>query len=152
MLPFVAIWDTGATHSVITQAVVDACGLVPTGMAKVGHVDGFTQAETYLVNIGLPQNVIFYGARVTKGKLTGEANILIGMNIISQGDFAVTNFNKLTKFSFRVPSMRHIDFIEEETRRPQFQHGGRPKPKRPKPPNPLGRGRRRKKNKEKRKR
>ncbi len=139
VVPFAAIWDTGATNSVITQAVVDACGLVATGMTKVDHVDGSSQAETYLVNIWLPNKVAFSGVRVTKGTLTGHANILIGMDIISKGDFAVTNFNGITKFSFRFPSVGHIDFVEE-INRPQFQHGGRPKPKRPKHPNPSGRG------------
>lgn len=32
---FQALWDTGATASVITQKVVDACGLKPTGVRKV---------------------------------------------------------------------------------------------------------------------
>ncbi|MBI4297748.1 MAG: retroviral-like aspartic protease family protein [Chloroflexi bacterium] len=144
MMPFLAIWDTGATNSVITQAVVEACGLVATGMATVKHVGGESQAETYLVNILLPSNVGFYGVRVTKGELPSGANILIGMNIINQGDFAVTNFNGITKFSFRVPSVGHIDFTEEIAR-PRFQHGGSPKPKRPKSPNPRGRGKKGKK-------
>lgn len=152
MVPFDAIWDTGATNSVITQAVVDACGLVATGMAKVDHVDGSSQAETYLVNIGLPNNVVFFGVRVTKGKFTGGANILIGMNIINKGDFAVTNLKGITKFSFRVPSIGHIDFVKE-SKRPLFQHGGSPKPKRPKRTKPLGGGKKGKgKGKGKRKR
>ena len=130
-VPFAAIWDTGATNSVITKAVVDACGLVATGMTKVDHVDGSSRAETYLVNIWLPNKVAFGGVRVTKGTLTGHANILIGMDIISKGDFAVTNFDGITKFSFRFPSVGHIDFVEE-SKRPQFQHGGSPKPKRAK--------------------
>ena len=115
-MQFVAIWDTGATGSVITQAVVDACGLAPTGITTVHHVHGSEQAETYLVNIALPQNVIFPGVRVTKGVLAGNADILIGMNIINKGDFAVTNLNGLTKFSFRLPSKVHIDFVEEDAR------------------------------------
>ena len=113
MVQFTAIWDTGATNPVITQAVVDACGLVATGMAKVYHVDGLSQVETYLVNIGLLNNVGYSGVRVTKGDLPDGADILIGMNIINTGDFAVTNFNGITKFSFRVPSVGHIDFVEE---------------------------------------
>jgi len=32
---FKAIWDTGATASVITEKVVDQCGLKPTGMTRV---------------------------------------------------------------------------------------------------------------------
>ena len=127
--PFRAIWDTGATNSVITQSIVDACGLVPIGMTRVSHVDGEGDAEVYLVNIGLPDNVTFYGVRVTKGRLK-DADMLIGMSIINRGDFAVTNYNGITKFSFRVPSVGHIDFVAD-TPRPQFQHGGKPNPKRP---------------------
>jgi len=114
---FTAIWDTGATNSVITQAVIDACQLVPTGVARVNHAQGVSLSETYLVNMGLPQQVIFPGVRVTKGSFNG-ADLLIGMDIISRGDFAVTNFGGLTKFSFRLPSTAHIDFVAEsgETR------------------------------------
>lgn len=110
--PFRAIWDTGATHSVITQSIVEACGLVPIGMTRVSHAGGEDNAEVYLVNIGLPNNVVFYGVRVTKGRLK-DADMLIGMNIINRGDFAVTNYNGITKFSFRVPSAGGIDFVAD---------------------------------------
>ena len=119
MEPFNAIWDTGATNSVISQAVVDACGLLPTGMATVHHAGGSSQAETYLVNIGLPQMVVFNGVRVTKAELAGGADMLIGMNIINQGDFAVTNRDGKTKFTFRVPSTGDIDFVAEDRAEPQ---------------------------------
>ena len=122
MVQFTAIWDTGATNSVITQAVVDACGLVATGMTKVFHVDGSSQVETYLVNLRLPNNVPYRGVNVTKGDLPDDAEILIGMNIINTGDFAVTNFDGITKFSFRVPSVGHLDFVED-SKTSQFQHG-----------------------------
>ena len=133
MVPFEAIWDTGATHSAITQAVIDACGLGPTGITKVRHVAGEKLVETYLVNIGLPNNVAVYNVRATKAELTPGSDILIGMDIMSRGDFAVTNFGGTTKFSFRVPSVEHIDFVKEGQRlqRLQFQHGGKPNPKRP---------------------
>lgn len=127
MLEFNALWDTGATDCVITQAVIDACGLVPTGRAKVTGVHGESEEDTFLVNIALPQDVIVQSTRVTKGRFHG-ADILIGMNIIATGDFAVTNFNGITKFSFRIPSQLHIDFVEEariKSLTPQFQHGNK---------------------------
>ena len=37
----------------------------------------------------------------------------IGMDIISQGDFAVSNFNGTTVFTFRPPSKATIDFVKE---------------------------------------
>ena len=113
VITFDAIWDTGATNSVITQGVVDACGLAPTGIARVEHVEGSSLAETYLVNILLPNNVRYRGVPVTKGNFSG-GDILIGMDIITTGDFAVTNFNGTTKFSFRQPSIGHIDFVGEQ--------------------------------------
>lgn len=135
---FEAIWDTGATNSVITQAVIDACGLIPTGMARVHVVTGPSESETYLVNIALPNKVMFHSVRVTKGILP-DADILIGMDIINQGDFAVTNLGGLTKFSFRYPSQTHIDFVADFRKQAlaqKFQHGGihpANRKKRPKP-------------------
>ena len=128
---FDAIWDTGATNSVITKAVVDSGGLVPTGVAKVNHAGGSSQVATYLVNIVLPNSVGYPGVRVSTGEVVG-GDILIGMDIIGTGDFTVTNFNGTTTFSFRHPSIEHIDFVRE-SKKPQFQHGGTKNVKRTKP-------------------
>ena len=73
----VAIWDTGATRSVISQKVVDACGLEAIGVQKVYHAQGeASDVEAFLVNIGLPNNVEFQGLRVTLGVLR-SADVLI---------------------------------------------------------------------------
>ena len=110
LVNFEAIWDTGATHSVVTQKVIDACGLVATGIVQVHGVTGAAESETLLVNIALPHGVVITGVRVTKGDFRG-GDVLIGMDIITMGDFAVTNHNGTTVFSFRMPSQEHIDFV-----------------------------------------
>ena len=110
---FKAIWDTGATASVITQKIVDALKLVPTGMTQVHHAHGKTMAEVYLVNVGLPNRVAFSGVRVTKGDLA-SCDVLIGMDIISQGDFAVSNHQGKTTFSFRIPSVEETDYVNSK--------------------------------------
>ena len=69
-----------------------------------------------MINIGLPNRVAFPSVLAIKSTLPAGADVLIGMNIINEGDFAVTNLNGVTKFSFRVPSKTHIDFAEEDTR------------------------------------
>lgn len=112
---FDAIWDTGATNSVITQGVVDKCGLAATGIAQVHGVHGTKQVETYLVNIRLPNSVIFTNVRVTRGEIP-SADVLVGMDIINSGDFSVTNSNGITKFSYRTPSIEHIDYVAEAKR------------------------------------
>ena len=109
---FTALWDTGAINSVISQVVVDACGLLPMGLTRVFHVDGSYIAEVYLVNITLPSEIMLPNLTVSKAEIPG-ADLLIGMDIISQGDFAVTNQNGGTKFTFRIPSIQDIDFVAD---------------------------------------
>jgi predicted aspartyl protease len=128
MTSFVAIWDTGATHSVISPNVVKACGLQSIGVQRVYHAQGEAlNVKRFLVNLGLPNRVGFPGLPVTLGVLK-NADVLIGMDIIGRGDFAVTNSNGKTKFSFRIPSEADIDFVKE-TRRRRFSHGGKSKRK-----------------------
>jgi len=122
-----AIWDTGATASVITQHVVDQCGLQPTGMTRVQGVHGTNDVETYLVNILLPNNVGFKHVSVTKGDLGDGAHALIGMDIITEGDFCITNKDNITMFSFRYPSLLHVDYVAEhqaQVAKEKFGHGG----------------------------
>jgi predicted aspartyl protease len=107
-----AIWDTGATNSVITNKVINECNLKPIGMAEVHHAKGKGTSEVFLVNILLPNNVGVAEVRVTQGDLIGDFEILIGMDIISRGDFTVSNFNGNTCVSFRIPSVGHIDLRE----------------------------------------
>jgi len=116
---YVAIWDTGATGSAVTKKVVDELGLQPSGMAEVRHADGKSSVNTYLVGIALPNNVAFNDIRVTEVKLIpndgqkeeDQPQLLIGMDIIGSGDFAVTSFGGQTTLSFQVPSQKKIDFV-----------------------------------------
>ncbi len=113
---FMAIWDTGATHTVITKKVVEDCQLKSSGMANVSHAGGDDEAKTYYVNVLLRNNVEVYNVKVTEGKIKGPANVLVGMNIISKGDFAVTCKDGNTLFSYRYPSMEKIDFVKHPKR------------------------------------
>lgn len=103
-----AIWDTGATNSVISKKVVEDLNLAPTGMIKMQGVHGVHARNTYLVCIHLPSEVYFPALEVMEGDL-GDVDALIGMDIISKGDFAVSNANGKTTFSFRTPSLQEID-------------------------------------------
>lgn len=108
-----AIWDTGATNTCISQNAATQIGMVATGQVQVAHAGGINgRANTYLVNIGLPNGVGFPGVRVTECQLTG-ADMLIGMDIIGAGDFAVTNKDGKTVMTYRFPSSKVIDFVIE---------------------------------------
>src|SRR4030066_732103 len=111
------IWDTGATNTVISRKVVDDLALKPIGMTLIRHAKGEDMSEVYFVNIALPNKVGFSQIRVTEGILSG-GDVLVGMDIITRGDFAVTHKDAKTTFSFRFPCIGHIDFVEEDKPKP----------------------------------
>ncbi len=94
--------------------MVDACNLTPIDTTTVYGISGPEPAEVYLVNIGLPNQVTFHRNRVLKARSIPGGDVLIGMDIISKGDFAVTHPNGNTQFTFRFPSQANIDFAVED--------------------------------------
>lgn len=111
-----AIWDTGATASVITDNVVKILGLFPTGMSIVNTANGTVNQSTYIVDIQLPNNVTIKDVTVTGvAALSGGCDVLIGMDIINAGDLSITNHNNVTCMSFRLPSSHEIDYVKEPT-------------------------------------
>jgi hypothetical protein len=107
-----AVWDTGATGSVITQSIVDHLQIEPITMTIVHGVNTSAPSLVYLVDFYLPMNVVVSGLNVTLAKLVG-IDLLIGMDVINMGDFAITNRGGKTKMSFRMPSQADIDYVKE---------------------------------------
>lgn len=106
-----AIWDTGATNSVISKTVANECGLKPITMVKVNTAGGTFYQNVYVVNLFFPNKVNFINIHVTEGNIS-NADILIGMDIIGGGDFAVSNYNGKTIFTYRHPSVEDLDFAK----------------------------------------
>ena len=108
-----ALWDTGSTGSVLTEATVREMNLTPIGSVTVNHAGGSGESKTYLVNVYLPNKVGVAGVVVSECKeIVGGVGAIIGMNIITAGDFSITNVDHKTWVSFRVPSMKSIDYVE----------------------------------------
>jgi hypothetical protein len=108
------LWDTGATGSVITKSIADALGLFPVRRSTVSGVHGQKEVNVYFVNITLNNRNITLNAQVTEcDELSPDNSVgmLIGMNVITMGDFAITNYGGNTTMSFRVPSLQKIDFV-----------------------------------------
>lgn len=59
MSKFEALWDTGASASVISEHVANELDLQPEGTAEAFHAQGSAYAPIYFVNFGLPNNVAF---------------------------------------------------------------------------------------------
>ncbi len=112
-IEFSAIWDTGATCSCIDDDVILKCGLKSASVIDVYTASGKDRANVYWIALRLPGRVGIPRLRVTGAKLSGNEKVLIGMDVIQMGDFAVSNFKELTSFSFRMPSQSEIDFVKD---------------------------------------
>lgn len=108
-----ALWDTGATNSAIDTNTAKQLQLKPSGRTVVKYGTGDKETNIYQVDIFLPNGVRIPGVQVTECDPTGVHGVLIGMDVITVGDFSITNFNGKSVFSFRVPSMKTIDYVQE---------------------------------------
>lgn len=88
----------------ITQEVVDALGLKSTGITKTLHANGESLAEIFLISLKFSNSIGFAYLRATKGILGAHLRVLIGMDVITQGDFSITNHDGATELNFMCPS------------------------------------------------
>jgi len=125
--PYFALWDTGASDSGITQKVIDELGLKKENdkPIEVNGPDGKFMTDIYYCAIMLPNKVVLSAVKVFRNKIS-QADILIGMDIITQGDFALSHLGGKTCFSFRMPSIEKIDFGNRA--QPGTTPGQQPKP------------------------
>jgi hypothetical protein len=98
-----ALWDTGATNSVITPTIVKTLNLTPVSFTTVSGVHGQAQVAQYYIDLGLPNGVIAHKILVSEGNPYG-CDLLIGMDIIGHGDFMVSCCGGTTHFGFKIPS------------------------------------------------
>jgi len=110
------LWDTGSNKSALTKRLIKVLDLKASGQ---GYLKGITRGEaketnTFKVSIILPNGIGFASLNVFECDKLGEADFLIGMDIITKGDFAITTKDDQTFLSFRRPSLNHIDFEREE--------------------------------------
>lgn len=111
---FIALWDTGATGTCISHAVVTQLGLIPSGKQDIRTPSGCTTVNTYLVDIKLPNDVYIKDALVCDSEIGNQGlGVLIGMDIITRGDFCVSNYGGKTVFSFRIPSKQLTDYVAQ---------------------------------------
>ena len=96
-----ALWDTGAVTSVIDRSFAAKLGFSPFGTGRAYTAQGYYESSMYLVDVLLPNNIIVKGLRVGDGEFQG-VDMLLGMDVISLGDFHLTNDGN-TVFKFVIP-------------------------------------------------
>lgn len=110
----IALWDTGATCTCISNTVAKQLGLVKVGERDLTVADNKTYtADVFCAKLRMGhieiENMFVCGLPMD-GK---RENAIIGMDVISMGDLAITNFNGQSFLTFRVPSIERIDYVAD---------------------------------------
>ncbi|MBQ3475393.1 MAG: retropepsin-like domain-containing protein [Bacilli bacterium] len=111
---YTALWDTGSSMTVISDSLATELGLAKAGEIDAETAGGKFKANKYIISLSLPNRLNIENVMVSSGKLGPGIDILIGMDIIGLGDFAISNVDNKTVFSFRFPSCNIIDFVKNE--------------------------------------
>ncbi|MDR1902490.1 MAG: aspartyl protease family protein [Treponema sp.] len=110
-----AMWDTGAKLTCISYKLAAALKLIKVNSLELTSIHNRAFADVFLIDIMLPDNTAIGNIMAAAVDTGDEFDIIIGMNIISLGDFAITNDDGKTVFSFRLPASNlPIDFSKIE--------------------------------------
>lgn len=106
------LWDTGATNTVVSDRIIEKLELPVVSLTHVDGVNGKFETTMHMIDLWLPNFLVIQKVLVTKGILPSDIDALIGMDVITMGDFAISNFQGRTIFSYRSPSMADTDYVK----------------------------------------
>lgn len=101
-----AAWDTGATNTIISPEIVKVLGLLPSGKGAVSAYGGVLEVNTYTIDLCFDNGYKIANLEVMSGDDENDFDydVLIGMDVITKGDFCISTVNDQTVFSFRMPA------------------------------------------------
>ena len=106
-----ALWDTGAMLSVISPEIANKLKLDIVDAIEIVGINGESIAEVAVISIRFPSGAIIKDIRVAICSMLPGNEMIIGMDVITQMDIAITNGGGQTQFSFIIPSLdEKIDF------------------------------------------
>ena len=111
----VALWDTGASRTHISNDVVNLFELESIGTVNANSHHGVVKTKYYRVSITLPTggiiNDIIVNSTHNFKVNDNDIGVLIGMDIIQCGNFHIDSLGEKTIFTFTHP----LDNIDEDT-------------------------------------
>ena len=110
LVPCRMLWDTGAQTSCVTSRIVRLLDLKPIATATFQDYSGNREAPIYKVTFGLPDHLIVSGVPVSESYDNPQYDVIIGLDIISHGDFHLTGHGEDRTVSFCYPSIEKITF------------------------------------------
>lgn len=106
-----ALWDTGSSESVIASELVKKLNLRPIGNTIIGSSGATIKSNVYELDFLLAEKQHILLNVTESSQLNGSGiDMLIGLDVICLGDFAISTYDGTVCFSFRYPSQGLIDF------------------------------------------
>lgn len=113
-IPVVAAWDTGSTLCCISPEFAKQLNLQPISEDDLHTAHGIMNSKMYEINVLLSNQVTYTVYAMENPNIHGDnVDLLIGMDIIKEGDFTISTYNGKTSFSFRIPSKGLVDYTKE---------------------------------------
>lgn len=98
-----AIWDTGATSSMIAESVANILKLKPIGHTVIAGVHGVNNANTYCVDVKFNIGATLKDIKVAEASNTGGFGLLVGMDIIGRGRMYLDGTSDVLSVTFEIP-------------------------------------------------
>lgn len=111
-----ALWDTGATHSVITPQVVIDLDLKSIAKLTNSSMRGTSDDnKVYPTQFSLSHDLLIERVilAMEDNHVPYGCGAMIGMDIIGLGDFSVCGKDGKICMSFRYPSLHTIDYVQD---------------------------------------
>ena len=81
---------------------------------QIAGINGESLVEVAVISIRFPNGAVIGDVRVAICGMSAENEMIIGMDVITQMDFAITNGGGQTQFSFAIPPFEsRIDFTRK---------------------------------------
>ena len=110
-----ALWDTGAMVSVISPEIVSELNLDIVDTIQIAGINGESLAEVAIISLRFPNGAVIEDVRVAVCNMSPDNEMIVGMDVITQMDIAITNGENQTQFSFAIPPFENrIDFAEKQ--------------------------------------
>ena len=102
---------SGIQKRIITPKLVNDLGFIPAGTMSISGISGALDVEFILAAIQLPDGILRQNIKMAVCDFSQNINVILGMDIISLGDFQLFNGNNNTVFSFTSPPSEKIKIM-----------------------------------------
>ncbi|MBQ3699809.1 MAG: hypothetical protein II886_07860 [Prevotella sp.] len=98
-----AMWDTGSNATILSAKLISELRPERFGQGGMTGIGGQYEGDTYLVHVSLPTGDVITYQEVYEANL-GDYDAIIGMDIITRGNFHLDCDHGEILFSFELPN------------------------------------------------